>query len=76
MALIGAIITLVSGDDLWLAFLGLALFGSNLVASLLLGIGAFRGVAVMRTRDGTEELQGALGQEDEGEDSEQESGED
>lgn len=62
MALAGAIVTLVSGDDLWIAVLGLALFGSNLVASLILGIGAFRGVAIMRTRDVADEMEGEPGQ--------------
>ena len=79
MALIGSIVTLIAGDEsTWLALLGLALFGSNLVASMLLGIGALRGVAVMRTRDVTEDMQAEIGQrtveEDEGEDSDQDSG--
>ena len=70
MAVIGAIITVVSGEETWLGFLGVALFGSNLVAAALLGMGAFRGVAVVRTRDVADELQ-PKGEEDEGEDSEQ-----
>ena len=70
MALIGAIITLFSGEDLLLGVLGLALFGSNLVAAALLGIGAFRGVAVMRTREVGEEVE-ETGQKDEGEGSEE-----